>query len=100
MAIEGQFEAAEGSRPGDILERFALAAPLDEGAQGVQFRRGQDALEIQIELHARHLKEMGQEQLDLQSRRGDALFRQKIGAALNDFQDGHRDELKFKYLKS
>jgi hypothetical protein len=43
---------------------------------------------------------MGQEQFDLQARRADASPAQKIGAALNDIQNGHAPENKFKLESS
>lgn len=78
-----------------MLERFAFAAADDGFAERVGFSGGQGALEIQVEIHARHLEEVGQEQLGLQARGFDAAFGQKIGALLYRFQDGHGRKLCF-----
>jgi len=63
-----------------VLQRLALAPAFDEFAQRVRFRRGEHALEIQIQLHARQLEQMRQQQLGLQARRLDAPFGEKFRA--------------------
>lgn len=90
LGIDGYFQTAKGSRAQNILERFAGTAPLHEAAGDIQLFRGKLALEAQIELHARHLEHVGQDQLHLQARRGNAFACQKIGAFLNDFQNLHQ----------
>src|SRR5204863_3664474 len=62
---------------------------LNHFAERLQLRFLQNTLEIQINLHARHLQQMRDDQFDLQSRRLNAFFREKLGAALNDFENCH-----------
>jgi hypothetical protein len=72
-----------------VLQRFAGGAALDEFAQAVGFRRRQHAPEIEIQLHARELELMREEQLGVEARRLDALFAEEIRAFLNRFENGH-----------
>ena len=58
MTVHGDFETAERGRTGDVLERFTLATAFDEFTQRVRFRRGEHALEIQIQFHARQFEQM------------------------------------------
>ena len=50
-------------------------------------------LEIEVELHARHLQDMLEQQLDLEARRRDASLGEILGAALDHFQNGHGGKL-------
>ena len=68
-----------------MLERFALAAAFHQFAVVICFIRRQGALEIQVQLHARHTEAMGQEQFGLQARGFHAAFGEKIGALLDRF---------------
>ena len=76
-----------------MLKRLALAAAFDQFAQHVCFRRCERALEFQIQIHARHFKEMREQEFGLQARRFDALFGQKFRAFLNRFEDRHAASL-------
>src|SRR5215470_13338660 len=89
MPIYHQFQPTEASRANNVLQWLALTAPFDQLAETLEFRLRKFALEIQIELHARHLEQMRQQQFRLQPRRIHALVLQKFGAALDDFQNGH-----------
>ena len=93
VAVHGDFESAKRGRAGDVLQRFALAAAFDEFAQRVRFRRGEHALEIQIQLHARQLEQMREQEFGLQARRFNAFFGEKFRALLNRFENGHADSL-------
>ena len=73
-----------------MLQRLSLGTALDEFAHLGEFRLGERALEIQIQLEARLAERVGEEQLDLQARGIDAFFGEKIRAALDDIEDGHR----------
>ena len=76
-----------------MLQRFALSAAFDEFAQRVRFRRGEHALEIQIQVHAGQLEQMREQEFRLQARRINALFGEKFRALLNRFEDGHAASL-------
>jgi hypothetical protein len=76
-----------------VLKRLALAAAFDKFAQRVGFRRREHALEIKIQLHARQLEQMREEQFGLQSRRLDVFLAEKFRAFLNRFKDGHAEIL-------
>jgi len=96
MAVDGDFQAAKAGRADDMLERFALAAAADEFAQIVHFLWGQGALEFEVELHARELEHVRQQEFGMQAGRIDALFREKFGAALNGFENGHGRKIRAK----
>ena len=65
------------------------SAAFDEFAQRVRFRRGEHALEIQIQFHARQLEQMREQEFGLQARRLDALLGEKFRALLNGFKNRH-----------
>ena len=77
-----------------MLQRFALAAADDEFAEGGEFGVGKGALEVQVELHAGHFQQVGEEEFHLQARRVHAFFGEEIGALGDDFEDGHADNLE------
>ena len=79
-----------------MLEGFAVAAAADEFAQVIDFFGGEDALELEVELHARELEDVRQQQLGLEAGRVNALFRQEFGAALNGFKNGHGRKIRAK----
>src|ERR1043166_6106977 len=89
VAVDGDLQAAERGRADDVLQGLTLAAPFDQVSQGVEFHGREGALEVEIQLHSRQLKQVSQEQFRLQARGIHALFGQELGAALDDFQDGH-----------
>ena len=95
MPVHEKFQPAKIGRADDVLERFSIATAFEEFPQFFQLGFGENALETQIQFHARHLKEMGEQKLDLQSWRFDSFFREKIRATLNDFEDGHGARLGF-----
>src|SRR6267154_3431408 len=72
-----------------MVEGCAGAAAADEFAQVVDFLRGEGALEFEVELHARELEHVREQEFGLQAGRVNALFRQEFGAALNGFENGH-----------
>ena len=76
-----------------MLQRLALAATFDQFAQRIRFRRRQNAVEIQIQFHARHFEQVRKQKFDLQARRLDIFFAEKIRAFLNRFEDGHAQSL-------
>ena len=80
-----------------MLKRFALGTALDEFAKAVHFRRGERALEIQIQLHARQLEQMREQELGLQARRPDAFLREEFRALLDRFENGHARSLNGKH---
>ena len=86
---DGDFQAAEGGGTDDVLERFAQAAAPDEFPQGIGFRRGQHAVEIEVQFHARQLEQMRQEQFRVQARRTHLFFAEKFRAFLDGFENGH-----------
>ncbi len=88
-AVHGNFEAAERGRTGNVLQRLALAAAFDEFAQRIRFRRGERALEIQIQFHARQFEQMRQQEFGLQARRINALLGEKFRTFLNGFENRH-----------
>ena len=77
-----------------MLERFSLATPLDEFAKSIEFGVGEGAVEVQVQLHPRHVEKMRQEQFSLKPRRIDLAFGEEFRAALDDFQDCHRHNVK------
>ena len=79
-----------------MLEGFAVAAAADEFAQVIDFLRREGALELEVELHARELEHMRQQKLGLEAGGINALFRQKFGAALNGFKNGHGRKIRAK----
>ena len=93
MVVHSDFQSAKRSRTGEVLKGFVLAAAFDEFAQRIRFHRGERSFEIQIELHARHLQQVRQQQFGLQARRFDAFFGQEFRAFLNRFEDGHAASL-------
>ncbi len=86
---DGDFQSEEGRAAGEMLQRFALRTALHERAEGGEFRIGQGAVVIQVELEAGELEHVGQQQLDLEARRVHAVALQELRAALDDFEDGH-----------
>ena len=68
----------------------ALAAAAHEFPEGVLLVVGQDALEVQAQFHARDLEHVGEEKFGMQARGFDAFFGEKINAALDGLQNGHR----------
>ena len=72
-----------------MLERFTPAAPLDKFAERVGFRYGQDAVKIQIQLHARHLEQVREERFRIEARRLDSLLGEETRAFLNRLEDSH-----------
>src|SRR6185437_6540069 len=71
------------------LEWLTLGAAFYEIAESGCFAFGQGALEVQVELHARQLENVREEQFGLQSRGLDIFFCQELGAFLNALKDGH-----------
>ena len=76
-----------------MLERFAIAAAADQFANGIEMGACELLLEVQIQLQTRHAERVGQQQFDLQAGVVHTFPAQKIGAALNDFQDRHHARL-------
>ena len=74
-----------------MLQRLALAAAFNQFTHGAEFRRQQCALEVQIQLHARQLEQVGQQQFRLQPGRINPLFGQELRAALNGFKNRHTE---------
>ena len=77
-----------------MLEGFARAAAFDEFAQGIGLRGREGAVEIEVQFHARHFEEMGEEEFRLQARGLDIFFAEEIGAFLDRFEDGHGREFR------
>ena len=92
--VHGHFQTPEIGGADDVLERFALAAALDELAEAIGFPGGQRAVEIEVQLHAGKLEEVGEEEFDLEARGFDAFFGEKIGAALDGFKDRHGRKIR------
>ena len=78
-----------------MLKRFVLAASPNKFPESVGFRLGERAIEVQVQLHARHFQHLGQKQFCLKTRRIDVSLRQKIGTFLNGFEDRHVETLKW-----
>ena len=76
-----------------MLERFAQAAAFDQFAQAIGFRGRQGAVEVEIQLHARHFEQMREQQFRLQARRLDIFFGEEFRAFLNRFEDRHAHRL-------
>ena len=76
-----------------LLQRFAFAPALDQFAHGLLFGGLQGALKIQIQLEARHLQYMRQQEFRLQAWRLHLLALQELSAALYGFQNGHGESL-------
>ena len=91
---DGEFESAKGDGAGDVLQRLALAAALDERAESGEFGFSQKPLEIEVEFHARHLEDVREEKFDLEAGGINAAFGEVIGAALDGFQDGHAERVR------
>ena len=72
-----------------MLERFTLGAPFNELSKRVGFLAVEWALEVQVQLHAGHFKQMGQKQFRLEARRFNVSLRQKVPAFLNGFENSH-----------
>lgn len=89
LGIDQDFQAAERSGPNDMLKRFTFAATFHKLADRFQFGWSQRALEIEVELQARHTQRISEEQFALEAGRVDPFAAEKLGAALNDFQNGH-----------
>jgi len=71
------------------LKRLTFSATLDEAPQRIQLRLAQGAVEVQIELHPRHLENVRQQQLNLKPRRLHAFSGEEIRAALDHIKNGH-----------
>lgn len=95
VAVDGEIEAAKAGGAEDVLQGFALAASAHEFAEGGLLVVGEDALEVQIKLHARDLEQVGEEKLGVQARGLDAFFGEKIDAALDGLQNGHGNTIGF-----
>ncbi len=77
-----------------MLERLTLAAALDQFAKVIRFRRGQDAVEAQVEAHAGELEAVSQEQFCLQPCGFDTFPFKELRAFLDDLKDRHAASLK------
>ena len=69
--------------------RLPLAAPPHQGAHRVQLRIRKRAVEVQVELHARQLEEVREQQLGLQTRRFYVLPSQELRTFLDDLKHCH-----------
>ena len=72
-----------------MLQRLALAAPLDEFAKVINLRRREHPLKLEVQPHARLLEQVRQQQFRLQPGRINPLFDQELRAALNSFKNCH-----------
>ena len=72
-----------------MLERLVLAAPLHQLADRVQLRLGKGALEVQVEIHARQLEEVREQQFRLQPWRVHVLPGQERRTFLDDLKHCH-----------
>src|ERR1035437_8897448 len=75
-----------------MLQRFALAATLDEFAKAVNFGGREHSLKLEIQPHARLLEQVRQQQFRLQPGRIYPLLGQELRAALNGFKNRHTDK--------
>ena len=73
-----------------MLQGLALPAAFDQLTESTFFFARKRALEIQIQLHARDFKQVRQQEFRLEPRGIDTFFCKELGAALNDFENGHR----------
>jgi hypothetical protein len=85
--LTGQGQAVEDSGPGEVLQGFVFGPAFDEGAEGVEFGRGEEAFELDVELHAGQLKHMGQEEFDLEPGGRNALLGKIVRRAFEEFED-------------
>jgi len=72
-----------------MLERLALAAPFNPLPERFGFLAAEGALEVQVQLHARHFQEMSAKQFGLKAGGFNIAFCEKFSAFLDRFQDGH-----------
>ena len=89
VTVDGDFVPAEGGGAEDVLEGFAVTAPLDKGAQGIGILRCERSGEIKIELEALRLEDVSQEKFALEAGGIDTLSGEEVGAFLNGVQNGH-----------
>lgn len=76
-----------------MLEGDALAAALNSKADGVEQIRGQDLLELEIDLEAWDAEDVGENEFDLEPRGFDAAGFQESGTALDHLDDAHVGQL-------
>ena len=72
-----------------MLQRFALPTPFDQIADPFQLVCRKPSIEVQIQLQARHLKNVRQEKFDLQTGRVQPSFGEELRAALDYFEHRH-----------
>ena len=72
-----------------MLEGFALSATKHERAQRICLGLIKRLFKIQVELHTRHFQDVRKKELHLKTRRFHPFFLQKLGAALERFQNCH-----------
>jgi hypothetical protein len=95
--IDLEFEVMEEGGPQDVLERFASATALNQVPDGLQVRRGEDAIELQVEMQARNGESVCQQPLYLQPGRIHSFARQEFCAALDHFEHRHGYGLEFAF---
>lgn len=91
LGAAGEGEAEEAGVAEDVLEGFALGAAFDQGAEGIEFGGGEDAFELEVELHPGEVEDVGEEGFDLEAGGGDALAGEVVGGAVDqveEFQGG------------
>ena len=98
VAVDGDFQTTKGGRANNELQRLTLAAALNHFPQRLDLLARERPLEVQVKLQAGQLEQVGEQQFRLQARRLDPLPGQKVGAALDSFEDGHFSLIRFNEL--
>jgi hypothetical protein len=85
IALQGQ--TAELRLSEDVLQRFARRPAAHERADLLQLRFGQQALKLDVELHATQSESMPDEGFGTQPGAFHAFAGEKVGGLLNDLED-------------
>lgn len=80
----GEFYGAE-----KMLERLAMRAAFDEGADLIALGCSERPVELKVELEAWQVEDVSNDKLGLQLRRGNLIFFKERGGGVKDFEERH-----------
>ena len=87
-ASTAELELPELLAPGQVRDRLARLAPLDQVAQRAELLGRQHALELHVELHARQREHVRDQQLGVEARRPEAALGEPRRRPAHDVEHG------------